>query len=492
MRTLATRSLRLALVTLAACGAAAPAVQARATSVTVVQTTADLSQHLTRLADRSFDARPPPGGDVIGIDARHRYQRITGFGAAMTDTAAWLLQTQLPPAARARVMDDLFGPRGIRLGFVRVPIGASDFTKDGIPYTYDDVPPGQLDPALAQFSIAHDDAYIVPALRRMRTINQRVAILASPWSPPAWMKTNDALDNIANGARPRPGAYGALASYFVRFLQAYQSRGVRVDAITPQNEPGQQTAYPGLGWPVTDAARWIARDLAPALRAAGLRTKVYGHDGTWSSLAAARALVAHPLTRKTMAGVAWHCYSGNPVAMTRLHRLAPELDAVVSECSTGISPGPAAELMIASLRNWSSGVLLWNLALDPAGGPVQSPNDGCQGCTGVVTVNAATGSVTYNRDYYELGQASSFIRRGARRIASNTFATYKSTLLRRGPSYASADIDDVAFENPDGSKVLLAHNNATRSRRIAVVWRGRSFSHALPAGATATFVWDRP
>ncbi len=461
-------------------------------TVTVVQTTADLSQRMARLPALHFGSRPPRATRVITVDDRRRYQRVAGFGAAMTDTAAWLLYDQLSPAARAAAMGKLFGPRGIRLGFVRVPMGASDFTRGGTPYTYADVPPGQSDPGLSTFSVAHDDAYIVPALRQMRAINPRVQILASPWSPPGWMKSNGALDNLADRARLLAGAHRPLADYFVKFLQAYARRGVHVDAVTPQNEPGQQTAYPGLSWPEPDQARWIVSQLAPALRAAGLRTRIYGHDHTWAGHAQARLTASRPRVARAIAGLAWHCYVGNPRSMTRLHALAPRLDQIVSECSSGIAPGPAAPLLIASLRNWSSAVLLWNLALDRDGGPVQAPNTGCLGCTGVVTVDGATDTVTYGRDFYELGQASAFVAPGARRIASNTFATYNSTVLNRGPGYATAAVDNVAFRNPDGSKVLLAFNNAATSQRFAVRWRGRSFAYSLKPQATATFVWDRP
>jgi glucosylceramidase len=487
------RTALLALALLAACPPpATAAARADSTKVTVVQTTADLSQRLTRLPDVRLRSRAPRAASVIAVDDRRRYQRVSGFGAAMTDSAAWLLYAKLPPAARAAAMGRLFGPRGIRLGFVRVPIGASDFTRDGTPYTYADVPPGQSDPGLSAFSVTRDDAYVVPALRMMRAINPRVKILASPWSPPGWMKSNGSLDNLGNVAGLLRSAYRPFADYFVKFLRAYERRGLRVDAVTPQNEPGQQTAYPGLSWPEPDQARWIVSDLAPALRAAGLRTRIYGHDATWSGHADARSLASRPRVARAISGVAWHCYVGNPLSMTRLHTRAPRLDQIVTECSSGIAPGPAAQLLIASLRNWSSAVLLWNLALDRDGGPVQAPNSGCRSCTGVVTVDVAAGKVSYGRDYYELGQASAFIDPGARRIASNTFATYNSAVHNRGPSYATATIDNVAFENPDGSKVLLVFNNAARSRRFAVRWRGRSFEYSLAPQATATFVWDRP
>ena len=166
--------------------------------VEVVQTSADLSQRLTHLRDLRFEQQLPTGIPVIDVDDGVRYQRIEGVGAAMTDTSAWLIHDELPPAASAALMRNLFGPDGVRLRVIRVPIGASDFTRDGRPYSYDDLPAGQSDPSLTHFSVAHDDAYIVPELRAALRLDRGRAGAASPWSPPGWMKRNGALDNFAN------------------------------------------------------------------------------------------------------------------------------------------------------------------------------------------------------------------------------------------------------------------------------------------------------
>jgi glucosylceramidase len=146
--------------------------------------------------------------------------------------------------------------------------------------------------------------------------------------------------------------------------------------------------------------------------------------------------------------------------------------------------------MIASFRNWASAVLLWNLALDPDGGPVQSPNFGCPYCTGVITVDPRTNTVAYTLDYYELGQFSAFVMPGARRIASENFVRYNTRTPQHKVTYATQGLDDVAFENRDHSIVLLTHNTGTAgSARFAAMWRGRAFTYSLPAGATATFIW---
>ena len=458
-------------------------------SVQVVQTSSGEAQRMARLADKRFRSGVPRGGRVIRVDDRRRYQRIAGFGAALTDSAAWLLYNRLSPPARAEVLRKLYGADGIRLGFVRVPMGASDFTHDGIPYTYADMPAGGSDPALTTFSVARDDAHVVPVLREVHAINSRVKVLATPWSPPGWMKSNGTLDNLGNHATLLPSAYGPLAEYFVRFLQEYARRGIAVSAITPQNEPGLHAAYPGLNWPEPGQSRWIASNLVPALRAAKLAPKIYGFDHSWAGHGYARRLASNPAVARAITGVAWHCYYGNPRAMTLVHARAPALEQIVTECSPGIAPGPTAGVLIASLRNWASTVMLWNIALEPGGGPVQQ--EGCKRCTGVVTVDGSTGAVAYGRDYHQLGQASSFIRPGARRIASNTFVTYNSAAEDHGPNYASAGLDNVALVNPDGSKVMLVFNNSSRSQRFSVSARGRSFTHRLPAQAVVTFVWDR-
>jgi glucosylceramidase len=175
--------------------------------------------------------------------------------------------------------------------------------------------------------------------------------------------------------------------------------------------------------------------------------------------------------------------------MTLIHTRAPRLDHIETECSSGSAPGPPAEMLIASFRNWASTALLWNLALDPRGGPVQPPNRGCPYCTGVVTVDERTHTVSYRSDYYELGQFSEFVRRGARRIRSNTFVSYNSPSHHHRVNYATPGIDDVAFVNPDGQDVLLVHNNAEQAKRFAVQSRGRAFAYTLPGDATVTFLW---
>jgi glucosylceramidase len=220
------------------------------------------------------------------------------------------------------------------------------------------------------------------------------------------------------------------------------------------------------------------------LRAAHLGTAIYGLD-RGADLAYARALLAGAAGR-ALAGIAWHCYGGMQV-MSALHALHRSVDQVVSECAPGIIPYPPAEVAISALRNWATSVALWNLALDPSGGPVEAPNSACAGCTGVVTISERTHAATRGLNYYQLGQVSKFVRPGAVRIASTRLV---SDLRTPGGAYGvSRGLDDVAVVNPDGRRVLVVYNGSSTRAPFAVRWQGRIFTYALSSRATATFIW---
>jgi glucosylceramidase len=451
-------------------------------------TTPDLSAALAPGRDLTFyTARPHL--PTIAVDESVRYQQITGFGAAMTDSSAWLLYRQLPPSKRHRVAAKLFGPSGIRMNFLRLPMAASDFTAAGRPYSYDDMPQGQQDPTLANFSVAHDLPYVVPAVRLAEHANPSLRVLANPWSVPGWMKANQEMDDIDWKGLLLPEAYEPMAQYFVKFIHAYARMGISIDAVTPENEPNTGSRYPGMVLTAAQEATLVGAYLAPAFRAAGLRTDIYGDEGSWRSLAFARFVWAG--APGTMAGISWHCYFGNPKVMSSFHASYQDATEIVDECSPEIMPMSTGELIIASMRNWASAFAVWNVALDRAGGPVQPPNSGCRGCRGVITIDERTKAVRYSSKYYQLGQFSKFVRRGAVRIGSPSFVTYRVTRSarhRRMP-YAVGGLDDVAFQNPDGAKVLVVTNNGTTASTFAVRTDGRYFTYRLGAGAIATFNW---
>jgi len=449
----------------------------------------------------AFGTRPS-GELTITVDPSRTYQSMDGFGASITDSSAAVLY-RLDPAAREQAMRSLFDPvRGIGVSALRQPIGSSDFT-DEPHYTYDDMPPGQTDFALAHFSIAHDRAQILPLLRRARALNPRLTVIATPWSPPAWMKTTDSL--VGGRLKDDPRVYAAYARYFVKFVQAYRAAGVPVDYLTVQNEPQNRTpnGYPGMDLPVAQEVKLIEA-VGPALRAAGLRTRILAYDHNWTTHPGDIAstppgedpetdypyeVLAGPAAR-WVAGTAYHCYSGDPSAQTALHDAYPDKGIWFTECSGSHGPTDppakffrdtltfhARNVTIGTTRNWAKTAITWNIALDSTGGP---HNGGCDTCTGLLTLEA-DGTVSTNAEYYTIGHLSKFVRPGAVRIASTSFGT----------TGWNGQIMDVAFRNPDGSTALVVHNENDDPRTFAVAVGGRSFDYTLPGGALATFTWPR-
>lgn len=399
---------------------------------------------------------------------------MVGIGASFTESAAVLVHDRLAVAERDELMRRLFDPdAGIGLSLLRQPMGASDFALDN--YTYDDVPDG--DPTLTAFSVARDDAAVIPLLVQARRLNPRLGVMATPWSPPAWMKSSRSLI----GGTLEPQAYAPYARYFVRFVEEYAARGIPVSAVTVQNEPHYSPAnYPGMLLTPSQEAQFVGRHLGPALAAAGAGTRILAFDGNWAGAARALEVLADPVARPFLAGTAFHCYAGDPSRQDEVHDRHPDKAIYLTECSGGgWSPDFATNLrwgvhtlIIEAVRHWANAVVLWNIALDQHAGPT---NGGCQDCRGVVTVDTATGGVRYNVEFYVLGHVSKFVAPGAVRVAST--------------SDGNGGIETVAFRNPDGAHALIVLNSPGKARTVGVRCSGRSFRFHLPAGAVATLRW---
>ena len=474
-----------ALGVVVACGRVAPGEpspgpppQGSGPAAQVWLTTGTASKLLSRETDAHFDTGTPPASlPTIVVDEATTYQEMVGFGAAITDASAWLIQNRLSAAQRDALLQELFGPSpGIGLSFTRLTMGASDFSLHQ--YSYDDMPAGQTDSALTHFSIDSNRAYVLPLVQRALAINPQLKIMATPWSPPGWMKTSGSLIQ----GTLRPEAYGPLAEYFRRYIEAYAAEGVPIYAITVQNEPHYEPAdYPGMRLEPAARASFVGGYLGPLFVRSGIRTIILDWDHNWDQYQSPLQVLADSVAPRYIAGVAWHCYGGDVSAQSVVHDAHPEKDAYFTECSGGEWAPNFADnlkwfvetLMIGSTRGWAKGVILWNLALDENHGP---HTGGCGDCRGVVTIASASGAVTRNVEYYALAHASRFTRVGARRIASTS---------------GVAGVETVAFRNADdGSKVLLALNTSTAPQSLAIRWAGKWFRYTLAAGAVVTFVWS--
>jgi glucosylceramidase len=447
-------------------------------SVQIVETTGDHTMLLQPQPGVSFAPAGNSSALVITIDATTQYQQMDGFGSSFTDSSAWLIWNKLSPSQQTALMQQLFSPSGgIGISFLRQPMGATDFSASGN-YSYDDMPSGQTDPDLANFSIAHDTAYIVPLMKQALSINPAVKVVALPWSPPAWMKATGTM----KGGNMNPSYFPSLARYFVDFVQAYQQQGITIYALSVQNEPLYSTAgYPSESLSATDEATFIANHLGPALSSAGLDSiKIFAYEHNWDNPAYPQSVLASAAAQY-LAGSAFHCYAGDPSAQSTVKAAFPAKDIWFTECSgitsttfAGDLVWNAEHLLIGATRNWARSVSLWNLALDQNSGP---KNGTCSNCRGVVTIDdgVSPARVTFNVEYYILGHLGKFVAPGAHRIDSNTFG--------------AGGIEDVAFQNPDGSIVLLVLNSSSSATTFTVRFKGQSFNYTLPAGALATYSW---
>ena len=431
---------------------------------------------------RKLSPQPPQaaagaaaGDEKVTIDTTRHFQKMHGFGAAMTDSSALLLGN-LPEDKRKAIMAELFGrgPNDLGLSFTRLTVGASDFSTSD--YSYDDTPGNVPDPELRYFSIDPAKKYVLPRVREALAINPDLLVMISPWSAPAWMKTTRGLIK----GQLVPQYYPAFANYLARTVEGFEREGVRVSMVTIQNEPDfEPDDYPGMRVNSSDRAVIIGKYVGPTFRSRELKTQILDYDHNWDNPEMPLTVLNDPVARQFVSGVAWHCYEGDVPAQSPVHDAYPHKDAWLTECSGGEWSPKFAEvlgwmtdkLIIGASNNWSRGTLLWNLALDPAHGP---HTGGCTDCRGVVTIDPKTGAVSRNVEYYVLGHASRFVLPGAYRVST----------VKRGD-----DVEAAAFLNRDGSRVAILHRKSG-DEPITIALDGERYAIALPNGSVATVRWS--
>jgi glucosylceramidase len=431
--------------------------------------------YVTTDADNMWVERQPAGHQAgavaIRVDPDVWYQPVHGFGASFTDSSAYLINRVLTDEDRGALMRKLFcAEDGIGLSFVRNPMGASDFAR--FVYSYNDLAPGETDPSLERFSIGHDREDILPLTKQALSLNPDLKLVASPWSPPGWMKTTGSMI----GGQLRPEYYGVYGDYFIRFLEEYRKEGIEFYAVTPQNEPLYVPRhYPGNGMSKEAQTAFINESLGPKLRASFPDVKLLCYDHNWDVPEYPEYVLKN--AGEYVDGVAWHVYGGAPAAQTDVLRKFPHTEVHFTEASGGewVPPFDAAffgtvRTTIEVLNNHSRSVVLWNMALDENNGPVV-PGFGRSTCRGIVKIDQTTGGLTYNLDYYALAHFSKFIRPGAVRVASESKGTVFTT----------------ACLNTDGTLVIVALNDeGGRTLRFDV--GDFSFYHHAPARSVVTLV----
>ncbi len=448
--------------------------------VRVWTTSSDLRLALAESAPLNFQtAAPAPGTRVIIVEPGHTFQAILGLGSSLEHSTCSNL-FRVSPTVRDHTIERLVSPtKGIGMNLMRISIGTSDFTGEDW-YSYDDLPAGDTDPELKRFSIDRDRAYILPVLKIALEKNPELLFFASPWSPPGWMKTTGNMI----GGELKPEYYAAYADYFVRFLQACETEGIPVHAVTVQNEPGVDRAnkdpkwyYPSCHWSAEQERDFIRDHLGPAFRRAGLQTQIWCYDHNYNvepkedsdGLAHPRTILSDPDAAKFVSGVAFHHYEGQPSGMTQFHNEFPDKPVHFTEGS--VFSIYAVHDLIERLRNWATSYNAWVTLLDDHGKPNNGP---FPATSAILQLDSATLQMKELLEFNLYGHFMKFIKRGAVRIESTP---------------GDHEFNNIAFRNPDGTLVLVVVNTQDQAKAFSVRLGTHSFSTQLEPESASTFQW---
>lgn len=410
---------------------------------------------------------------TIAINDKEVYQPIDGFGYALTGGSATHL-INMSPESRSAIIKELFATDGNNIGvsYLRLSIGASDLNEKV--FSYNDLPEGEKDMELKKFDLGPDKKDVIPVLKEILALNPKIKILGSPWSPPAWMKTS----YDARGGMLKPEYFEVYAQYLLRYIQEMKKEGIHIDAITIQNEPLHPGNNPSLLMPAPDQAAFIKNNFGPALKRAGLDTKIILYDHNADRPDYPITILDDPKANQYIDGSGFHLYGGKIGALSDVHNAYPDKNIYFTEQMVVENPNdpginivsPVSRLIIGATRNWSRNVLLWNLAADPENKPF-TDRGGCPMCQGAITIDK--NKVSRNLAYYTVAHAAKFVRPGSVRIASSE----------------PKGLSNVAFKTPEGKKVLIVANNGAEAQTFSILFNGKTANATLDKGAVATYIW---
>jgi glucosylceramidase len=434
-------------------------------------TTADGKMNFKETALTIAAVNSKNSSSTLIFNSNKKYQTMEGFGFALTGGSANLID-QLPVVKKNKLLKEIFGTGKDNLGvsYIRVSIGASDL--DAHVFSYDDLPVGESDSLLKHFNLSEDTLHLIPMLKKAITINPKIKIIASPWSPPTWMKTNGA----SMGGHLLEKYYATYANYFVKYIQAMKQHGITIHAITLQNEPEHGGNNPSLLMDATEQANFLAKYVGPQLKAAHMNTEVILFDHNADHPNYPIAVLNNAAANKFAAGTAFHLYLGNEAALSQVHNAHPAKKLMFTEQWTGAKGEFGGDLMwhlehivIGTINNWSTAVIEWNLAADAMYNP-HTPG-GCTECKGAFTIQGD--SVSRNVSYYIIGQASKYIPVGAIRadMQSNNNA-----------------IKSTGFVLPNGKNAGIIVNTGG-DIKLKLTDGKKEINFDMPAQSASTIVW---
>ena len=402
---------------------------------------------------------------TIFVDDSKAFQTMDGFGYTLTSGSASLIN-QL--SNKKQLLKELFGhdENSIGVNYLRVSVGASDLSDHT--YSYSE----SKDLSLKNFSLKEDKKYLIPLLKEIIKINPKIKILASPWSPPTWMKTN----NNSMGGSLLPEYYQVYADYLVKYIKEMKKHGIVIDAMTIQNEPLHPGNNPSLLMLPNEQANFIKNNLGPTFLKNGIKTKIIIYDHNADRTDYSISILNDPAARKFIDGSAFHLYGGNVETISEVHEAHPDKNLYFTEQWIGHPSNFGGDmawhvknLIIGATRNWCKTVLEWNLAIDPQMNP--HTEGGCTACLGAITIDKD--KIERNAAYYIIGHASKFVPTNSKRIASNTVL----------------NLQNVAFKTPEGKTVLIVINDSDKSLEFLIGSKGKQAKETIEAGSVVTYVW---
>ncbi|MBY0487295.1 MAG: glucosylceramidase [Flavobacteriaceae bacterium] len=407
----------------------------------------------------------------IEVNDTQIFQAIDGFGYTLTGGSVDVINS-LTSSKKQQLLQELFGSSTSSIGvsYLRISIGASDL--NNTVFSYDDMPAGQTDVNLTNFSLTPDNQLIL-LIKEILLINPNIKIMAAPWSPPVWMKDN----NSTIGGSLQPQYYATYAQYFVKYIQQMKLQNITINAITPQNEPLNPANNPSLYMSALQQADFIKNHLGPAFQTAGITTKIVAYDHNCDVPQYPITVLSDATANAFVDGSAFHLYAGDISALSTVHNSFPTKNIYFTEQYTASSGSFGGDLkwhlknvIIGSMRNWSKNALEWNLANNGAYGP-NTPG-GCTTCKGAITIN---GSDAYQKNvaYYIIAHASKFVPAGSVRIGSSQ----------------SGNLNNVAFKTPSGKIALIVENDGTSSEIFNIKYNGKWVTTTLNGGSVATYVF---
>lgn len=442
------------------------------TTIATVYQSSPGARHFLAESERAFEPLEQPDElfPTVFVDVDKTFQTIEGFGGAFTDASADNF-AKLSPGAQETFLKACFDPvEGSGYSLCRTTIHSCDYA--AAPYSYDDVPG---DTALTAFSIEPDRRARIPFIQRaLAAARGDLRLYASPWSPPAWMKTNG---DMRYGGTLRPEYRQAWADYVVKYVRAYAAEGIPMWGLTVQNEALATQVWESCLFTAAEERDFVRDFLGPTLHRAGLgdlKLMFWDHN---RGLAYQRAEVMYddPEAARYVWGLAFHWYTGQHFDNVRMvHDAWPDKALLYTEAGMGGSwqtAGRLAQNMILDLNNWAAGWTYWNMLLDETNGPRHA---GGLGGTNPVQLDTRTGEVTYNPSFHAFAHFSRFIRPGARRIACTS---------------SSDDFLATAAINPDGRVAVVALNQSECSRLVQLWVAGQVIKSEVPAHALTTTVF---